>query len=225
MDSTFRRRAPGASHHGACGQLPHAPACREWKFSPLRNDGALSAGVDPVSLYLHYHRKVETHLDDELVEYVQGLFTTCEGLVRGSNGTGCDGQLFSWYSGGAPAMPDKCESFVSFFTHSSHLLLLNERYEESIWLLYQMLGWGSPPALVHLNARPDAIYDQQVTLRTTSGIDAILAESCLPDIYAAARERFEHVYRLARAYCTNREPCDLATSQLGLSLWKPLQRQ
>ena len=178
-----------------------------------------------LSLYLHYHRKVETHLDDELVEYVQGLFTTCEGLVRGSNGTGCDGQLFSWYSGGAPAMPDKCESFVSFFTHSSHLLLLNERYEESIWLLYQMLGWGSPPALVHLNARPDAIYDQQVTLRTTSGIDAILAESCLPDIYAAARERFEHVYRLARAYCTNREPCDLATSQLGLSLWKPLQRQ
>ena len=100
---------------------------------------------------------------------------------------------------------------------------MNERYEESIWLLYQMLGWGSPPKLVHLNARPDAIYDQHVTLRTTSDIAAIIAESCLPDIYDAARERFEHVYRRARAYCTNREPCDLATSQLGLTLWTKLQ--
>ena len=180
-----------------------------------------------LSLYLHFHPHIETHLDEKVVEYVQGFFTKCEGLVRSSNGTGCNrlnSQLYAWYSGGAtPAMPDKCESFASFFTHSSRLLLVNERYEESIWLLYQMLGWGSPPKLVHLNARPDAIYDQHVTLRTTSDIAAIIAESCLPDIYDAARERFEHVYRLARAYCSNREPCDLATSQLGLSLWTPLQ--
>ena len=181
-----------------------------------------------LSLYLHFHPHIETHLDEKVVEYVQGFFTKCEGLVRSSNGTGCNSPhiLYAWYSGGAtPAMPDKCESFASFFTHSSRLLLVNERYEESIWLLYQMLGWGSPPKLVHLNARPDAIYDQHVTLRTTSDIAAIIAESCLPDIYDAARERFEHVYRRARAYCTNREPCDLATSQLGLSLWTPLQER
>ena len=56
-----------------------------------------------------------------------------------------------------------------------------------------------------------------------SEIAGIITESCLPDIYAAARERFDHVYRRARAYCTNREPCDLATSQLGLTLWTKLQ--
>ena len=54
------------------------------------------------------------------------------------------------------------------------------------------------------------------------GIEQVLLKSCLPDIYAAARERFEYVYRLARAYCTNREPCDLATSELGRNLWTPL---
>ena len=100
-----------------------------------------------LSVYLHFHRDVETHIDEKVVEYVQGFFTKCEGLVRSSNGTGCkrlDNQLYAWYSGGAtPAMPDKCESVASFFTHSSRLLLVNERYEESIWLLYQMLGWGS----------------------------------------------------------------------------------
>ena len=97
-----------------------------------------------------------------------------------------------------------------------------EYYEQSIWLLYVMLGWEGPSKRPHINVRRDAVYEEKITLRTTSRIDAILAESCLPDIYAAARERFENVYRLARAYCKEREPCDLATSELGRRLWTPL---
>ena len=188
-----------------------------------------------LSLFLHFHPSVQTQLDEKVVAFSQELFTECEGLVRNSNRTGCNGQLYAWYSGGpdggaTPATsplvwrsPGKCERHVSFFTHSSHLLLVNERYEESIWLLSEMLGWGRAPRLGHLNARKEAIYNQRVSLRTMSRIGAVLAESCLPDIYTAARERFDHVYRLARGYCANRQPCDLATSKFGLSLWEPLQ--
>ena len=189
-----------------------------------------------LSLFLHFHPSVKTQLDEKVVAFFQGLFTKCKGLVRNdSSGTGCHGQLYAWYSGGAdggatPATsplvwrsPGKCERHVSFFTHSSHLLLVNERYKESIWLLSEMHGWGRAPRLVHLNARQEAIYDQRISLRTISRIDAVLAKSCVPDIYAAARERFDHVYRLARGYCANRQPCDLATSKFGLSLWAPLQ--
>jgi len=176
-----------------------------------------------LSLYLHFHRNVETHTDKKLVEFVRGLFTHCKGLERDSTGTGCAGQLYAWFSGGAPDMPDKCESAASFFTHPSRLLLVNERYEESIWLLYQMLGWGSPPALEHMNTQQNAAYDQHIPLRTMSSIADILADSCLPDIYDAARERFEHVYRIVRTHCTDREPCDVATSKLGHDLWTPLQ--
>jgi len=180
-----------------------------------------------VSLYLHFHSKIEHHdLNAEVVAFVQGLFTNCKGLARAANGTACQGQLYAWYAGGALApatTPDKCASFVSFYTHPSHLLLVNERYEDSMWLLYQLLGWGSPPKLEYANVRKHAIYDQSMTLRTTTGIATTLTESCLPDIYAAAQERFEHVYYLARAYCTNRDPCDLSTSELGRRLWTPLK--
>lgn len=185
-----------------------------------------------LSLFLHFHPRIETQLDEKVVAFFEGLITQCEGLVRNhSLGTGCHkhNQLYAWHSGGpdggatAATSPGKCERHVSFFTHSSRLLLVNERYEESMWLLCEMLGWGRAPRLVHLNGRQEAIYDQRVSVRTMSRIDAILAESCLPDIYAAARERFAHVYRLARGYCANQQPCDLATSQFGLSLWAPLQ--
>lgn len=190
-----------------------------------------------LSLFLHFHPRVfqnETQLDETAVAFQEQLFTECDGLVRDSNGTGCRSQLYAWYSGGAdggatPATsplvgrsPGKCERHVSFFTHSSRLLLVSERYEESMWLLPQMLGWGHAPRLVHVNARREAIYDQRLSLRTMSSIDAILAESCLPDIYAAA-PAFEHVYRLARGYCASRQPCNLATAQFGLTLWAPLQ--
>ena len=137
--------------------------------------------------------------------------------------TGQPVKVNAWYSGGAPAMPDKCSSFVSFFTHPTHLLFMNEKYEESMWLLYQLLGWGSPKERVEVNRRSADLDEQNTTLRTMSSIAAILAETCLPDIYTAARERFEHVYRLARAYCNGREPCDLATSEFGRSLWTPLK--
>ena len=105
-----------------------------------------------------------------MVAFFQGLFTECEGLVRNSNGTGCNGQLYAWYSGGpdggaTPATsplvwrsPGKCERHVSFFTHSSHLLLVNERYEESMWLLSEMLGWGRAPRLVHSPQRSTRGY-------------------------------------------------------------------
>ena len=85
-----------------------------------------------LSLYLHFHPKpskveTKTQLDEKVVEFVQGLFTECKGLVRSSNGTECGSQLnrsqhgsqpqlYAWYSGGPTlAMPDKCESFASFF--------------------------------------------------------------------------------------------------------------
>mmetsp|Transcript_74 Transcript_74/g.149 ORF Transcript_74/g.149 Transcript_74/m.149 type:complete len:313 (+) Transcript_74:156-1094(+) len=198
-----------------------------------------------LSLYLQFHTNVEKDLDKKLIVFVKDLFKTCKGLVRGSNGTECAGQLYSWHSGGAPATPnlcessvsfppkqcknvvsffppDKCERFVSFFTHPSHLLLVNERYEESIWLLYQMLGWGSPPELVHSNARADRFYQQKITLRTTSYIATTLTGSCLPDIYAASRRRFNHIYRLAHTYCSKNKPCHLAISEFGRQLWTPL---
>ena len=31
-----------------------------------------------LSLYLHWHPKIETQLDEKMVEFVQGLFTTCK---------------------------------------------------------------------------------------------------------------------------------------------------
>lgn len=180
-----------------------------------------------LSLYLHFHPTIDNikDLDAKLVGFVQNEFSQCEGLKRDSNGTQCHGQLYAWYSGGAPITPDKCLSFAKFFTHPSRLLLVNERYAESMWLLYEMLGWGSPPKVEHTNTRPDAVYDQSMSLRTTSAIATALSESCLPDIYAAARERFEHVYRLARAYCADREPCNLATTELGRRLWTPLTHE
>ena len=100
---------------------------------------------------------------------------------------------------------------------------MNELYDESIWLLYHMLGWGNPPKISHLNTRASSVYEQKLSLRTMSRIASTLADSCLPDIYDAARERFEHIYGIARAYCSNQQPCDLATSKTG-RLWTPFSR-
>eukprot|EP00966_Prymnesium_polylepis_P076506 1773576-Prymnesium_polylepis.1 len=182
-----------------------------------------------LSLYFHFHQTRDESINTKLLTWVQGLFTTCPGLMRGTNATRCgqphllSTQLYGWYSGGAPAVPDKCASFASFFSHPSRLLLVFERYEESIWLLYQLLGWDSPTdELAHLNSAPKGIYEQSVTLDTVNSIAAIIDQSCLSDIYAAARQRFDRVYRLARAYCTDRDPCDLASSWLGHRLWTPV---
>jgi hypothetical protein len=125
-----------------------------------------------LSLYLHFYPQPinDQHFDANLTGFIQGLFASCKALARGSNRTNCRGHLYGWYSGGAPAAPGRCASFVSFFTRASHLLLVAERCQESIWLLYQLLGWGSPPKLEHRNARPDATYGQKLTLRSVSSI-------------------------------------------------------
>ena len=178
---------------------------------------------------LHRQRS-KSSLDAPLLSFVsKELFAPCPALVRGAAGTKCDGQLYAWYSGGPPAAQpqhqaddEKCARFVV----SSRLVFVNECYAESLWLLYAMLGWGSPPQPKHLNMHPRNIYNQKLTLGTVSSIASSLAESCLPDIYSAARERFEHTHRLAREYCStagaSEEPCDLATSDLGRRLWTPL---
>ena len=178
-----------------------------------------------LSLFLHMHPVNSGDFNAQFGRFVESLFNSCPGLVRGSNETWCNSQLYSWYSGGAPVMPDsgKCASFVSFFTRPSHLLLVSERYTESIWLIYQMLGWGSPPVIPKLNVRPETLYNQNLTLRTTSTVAKALSESCLPDIYVAAREHFDRIYRLARDYCADREPCDLATSKLAQRIWTPMR--
>jgi FkbM family methyltransferase len=70
------------------------------------------------------------------------------------------------------------------------LILLNERYDDSIALLAREFGVTPPPRIPRLNTHHEA-YMQQLSFHDAIELSSILSSTCLPDIYTAARQRFE----------------------------------
>ena len=197
-------------HHRARGRrrlLPSWPLAFRGAAHERELGGAGGARVDVAGFLRH------------------SLFVACPALSRGSNETRCEGHLYAWSAGRRrSAGADTCADFAAFWTHPSRLLLANERYDDSIWLLFAMLGAGPPPPAPRKNVRADAAYDAPVTLAAERDVAALLAETCMPDIYAAARGAFERALRVARAACPDaRAACDApARSAAARRLWRPL---
>ncbi|KAH8086143.1 divinyl chlorophyllide a 8-vinyl-reductase [Aureococcus anophagefferens] len=125
----------------------------------------------------------------DVAGFLRGALVACPALSRGSNETRCEkSHLYAWDAGRRrSAGADTCADFAAFWTHPSRLLLVNERYDDSIWLLFAMLGAGPPPPPPRKNVRADAAYDAPVTLAAERDVAALIAETCMPDIYVAAR--------------------------------------
>jgi len=180
-----------------------------------------------VSLYLHIHDHTMKEPVDQPYDpgSLERAIKMCPGLLRDSNDTQCDGWLSQWHGGGVQLPPsgtsEKCTAYEALFTSPQVLPLVNERYDDSIWLLFQYLGWGKQPRSPHENKRREVVYEKNISLRVAVDISNAIATTCMPDIYAAAREKFERLHGEARAFKEQNPQGDVATS-LAAQRWPPL---
>ena len=231
--SLFDRLHPG---HIAYGHDIHFDSLQP--ITPGRSTYYATMVRSPVAwaLSLHLYLRDIMHYPEAkvgIVNFLRGQVEKCPALARQTNTTRCSGQMAFWTAGldiglARPRrqdVPDTCQYFRAFWTHPSHLLLINERYDDSIWLLYQMFGLDAPaPAsTIKLNARGRKVYEETIALHEVSSLATTISETCIPDIYDAARERFEHIHRLAWNYCAPNTDakCSLAGSKLRRELWTP----
>ena len=173
-----------------------------------------------LSLYLHMREKKLTTATAPL--FVLTQVRGCPNLLRDSNATACRSHLYTWHGGGVAAnAPDRCSAFVTLFTRPHNILLVNERYDDSMWLLFRLLDWGSPPAISHANKRDHRAYDREaVPLAAMRELDKAVASTCMPDIWASSHQRFERVHGAARAF--DRDHPGAPLGALAEQLWPPL---
>ena len=176
-------------------------------------------------LHIHDHTMKEPVGRPYDPGFLERAIETCPGLLRDSNDTQCDGWLYQWQGGGVQLPPsgtsEKCTAYEALFTSPQVLPLVNERYDDSIWLLFQYLGWGKQPWIPHVNKRREVVYEKNISLRVAVDISNAIATTCMPDIYAAAREKFERLHGEARAFKEQNPQGDVATS-LAAQRWPPL---
>ena len=176
-------------------------------------------------LHIHDHTMKEPVGRPYDPGFLERAIETCPGLLRDSNDTQCHGHLSQWHGGGVQLPPsgtsEKCTAYEALFTSPQVLPLLNERYEDSIWLLFQYLGWGKQPRSPHENKRREVVYRKKISLRVAVDISEGIRTTCMPDIYDAARKKFERLHGEARAFKEQNPQGDLATS-LAAQRWPPL---
>ena len=160
--------------------------------------------------------------------FLEAQLDVCPALDRGAADARCDApnatnanMVYAW-AAGLPAAAAGCGALVDWWTRPSRLLLVTERFGASLWLLATLLGLAPPAAPPRENARGGAAYETRVTLGSERALADALADTCVPDVYVAARRRFEDAVQRARAYCGGGGgPCDLAFSAVGRDIWPP----
>ena len=167
----------------------------------------------------------------DFVDFLEAQLRLCPALARAGADARCDAtnatndanQVYAWAAGLPPRFASVgCGGLVDFWTLPSRLLLVTERFADSLWLLATLLGLEAPRAPPRQNARGRAAYaGARVTLDSERRLADFLAETCLPDVYVAARRKFDRDLARARRYCPPQGPCDLASAALGRELWPP----
>ena len=130
-------------------------------------------------MYLHFHRaRSRPTVADFLAEHVRN----CPALARDGGGpcrSSRQGGITYWDAGRAAGgdvavVADNCQDVVDYWTRPSRLLMVTERFSDSIWLLATLVGVAAPRT-PRKNARDVSLYAQNVSLAAEAEVAAALA--------------------------------------------------
>lgn len=164
-----------------------------------------------MAFYFQFHRHPERPsarswatrpVAAHMIEWLNETIAQCPAIQawpRADGRRGCKSKMSYWLGSrqalSATRTPG-CRGIVDVWVGSGALLLLTERYAQSLELLSALLGTGrsANPSLTPqpeaLNRRNDTFYARPHAFAEAVALSRLVQGTCMPDVYAAARRSF-----------------------------------